>query len=61
MVLELLQSRRPLHHKLRQEKTLLPTMEFYASELKDLHEAWKQHLSESRPCPSLSMTLATVG
>lgn len=49
MVLEMLRDRRPLHEKLRQEKILLGTMEFYARELKARHEAWKQQLSEMRP------------
>ena len=49
MVLELLQQRPQLHQRLRQEKMLLGTMEFYARELKALHEGWKQELAETRP------------
>lgn len=49
IVLELLQNRPQMHERLRKQRMLLPTMEFYASELKDLHEAWKHHLSETRP------------
>jgi hypothetical protein len=49
IVLELLQSRPQLHEKLRQEKMLLKTMEFYSGQLKSLHEGWKQHLSQTRP------------
>jgi hypothetical protein len=49
MVLELLQQQPRLHNQLRRQKMLLPTMEFYAHELKDLHEGWKQHLAETMP------------
>jgi hypothetical protein len=49
IVLELLQNRPAVHEKLRRQRMLLRTMEFYASELKDLHEAWKLHLSETTP------------
>ena len=49
MVLELLQDRPQLHKRLRREKMLLGAMEFYARELKTLHEGWKQHLAETRP------------
>jgi hypothetical protein len=49
MVLELLQQRPRIHDRLRRQRMLLPTMEFYARELKDLHEGWKQHLAEARP------------
>jgi hypothetical protein len=56
MVLELLQNRPEVHEKLRRQRMLLKTMEFYASELKDLHEAWKQHLSETTPDSNQSQT-----
>jgi hypothetical protein len=49
IVLELLQNRTEVHEQLREQRMLLPTMEFYASELKELHEAWKQHLSWAKP------------
>ena len=49
IVLELFQNRPQVHEKLRRQRMLLKAMEFYASELKDLHEAWKQHLSETTP------------
>lgn len=49
MVLELIQGRRQLHKMLRQARILLQTMERYARELKELHEAWKQHLSATSP------------
>jgi hypothetical protein len=49
IVLELLQSRPEVHEQLRRERMLLTTMEFYAGELKNLHEAYKQHLAETNP------------
>jgi hypothetical protein len=49
MVLEILQDCPQLHRRLRQEKMLLKTMEFYASALKSLHEGWKARLAEIRP------------
>jgi hypothetical protein len=49
MVLELLEQRPEMYEQLRRQKMLLPTMDFYANELKGLHEGWKQHLAETRP------------
>lgn len=49
IVLELLQQRTELHEQLRKERKLLTTMEFYANELKEGHETWKETLVQSRP------------
>ncbi len=49
IVLELLQQRPRMHDRLREERTLLPTMERYARELKASHEAWKERLLQERP------------
>jgi len=49
IVLELLQQRQEMHEQLRRSRTLLATMERYASELKTRHEAWKELLSQARP------------
>ena len=49
IVLELLQQRTELHEQLRRERKLLSTMEFYANELKESHDAWKEMLTQSRP------------
>jgi hypothetical protein len=49
IVLELLKERTELHEQLRQERKLLTTMELYAKELKESHEAWKETLAQSRP------------
>ncbi len=49
IVLELLKQQPRLHDELRRQKMLLKTMEYFANELKSLHEGWKQHLAETRP------------
>ena len=49
IALELLQDRPQIQEKLRQQRMLLPAMEYYAGELKALHEAWKEHLAETNP------------
>lgn len=49
IVLELLQNRPQIHEQLRRQRMVLKTMEYYAAELKELHEAWKQHLSWAKP------------
>jgi hypothetical protein len=49
IVLELLQQRPQMHEQLRKERKLLTTMEFYAKELKESHEAWEETLGQQRP------------
>jgi hypothetical protein len=49
IVLELLQQRPQMHDQLRKERKLLTTLEFYARELKESHEAWKETVSQQRP------------
>jgi hypothetical protein len=49
IILEMLEQRPRLREELRQSRTLLPTLEFYASELKDSHEAWKERLVQAKP------------
>jgi hypothetical protein len=49
MVLELLKQRPELHDQLRQNRTLLPTMERLAVELKTRHQNWKGLLSQEKP------------
>ena len=53
MVLELIRQSSSLYEQLRASKTLLPTMEWYALQLKASHETWKSHLHESKPGSSL--------
>ncbi len=49
MILELLQQRPQLHDRLRKERMLLAAVDSYASELKNLHDAWKETLSRAKP------------
>ena len=49
MVLELLHQRPETQEQLRRTRSLLPTLESYARELKAHHEAWKEALSQTRP------------
>jgi hypothetical protein len=49
IILELLEQRPRMREELRQSRKLLPTLEFYASELKDSHEEWKGRLLEAKP------------
>jgi len=49
IILELLKQRQEMYYHLRKERKLLPTVQHYAQELKDSHEAWKDLLSEVRP------------
>lgn len=49
MVLELLHQRREMEEQLRRTRSLLPTLESYARELKTRHEAWKEALSQTKP------------
>jgi hypothetical protein len=49
IALELLQDRPQLYEELRSTKRLLPTLETYAIELKDLHQQWKARLRQARP------------
>ena len=46
---ELLQQRPQMHEQLRKERKLLTTLEFYAKELKESHEAWKEVLASANP------------
>ena len=49
IILEMLEQRPRLREKLRQSRKLLPTLEFYASELKDSHDDWKDRLQQAKP------------
>ena len=49
IILEILQQRTELHEQLRITRRLLPTVEAWAKELKDRHDAWKATLSQARP------------
>ena len=49
IILEMLEQRPKMREELRQNRTLLPTLEFYASELRDSHEDWKDRLLQAKP------------
>lgn len=54
MVLELLQARPKLHRQLAHARSLLPTLERLAGELKASHEWWQDLLSRAMPSSSRS-------
>jgi len=56
IILELLEQRPRIREELRQSRKLLPTLEFYASELKDSHERWKEQLLQAKPQSDPSQT-----
>ncbi len=49
MVLEILKDRPHYYEQLRQQRMVLKTMEMYALELKESHEAWKEQLAQANP------------
>jgi hypothetical protein len=49
IVLELLKEKPEIQKKLRRSRTLLPTLNRYARELKANHERWKERLSQAKP------------
>ena len=49
IILEFLQGRPQLYDQLLTNRTLLSTLERYASQLKTSHEAWKDQLWKARP------------
>ena len=52
--LELLRERTELHDQLRQQRLLLSAVDFYARELRESHQAWKELLTELRPASDRS-------
>jgi hypothetical protein len=49
IVLQLLEQHPQMYDQLRRQRQLLPTMEHFARELKSLHQAWKETLSQATP------------
>ena len=47
--MELLESHPEMYERLRQRRTLLPTLNRLSSELKARHQAWMQELRATRP------------
>lgn len=49
IALELMKEQKELHELLRSTRRLLPTLEVCAQQLKDIHETWKETLSQVKP------------
>ncbi len=49
IILELLQQRPQMHERLRQERMLMSTMDYYAMELRTRHLEWKELLLKQQP------------
>jgi hypothetical protein len=49
IIMELLEQRPQIHEELRRSRELLPTIELYARELKENHQAWKERLRQTKP------------
>jgi hypothetical protein len=49
IIYELLQQRPQMHKRLQKERKLLTTLEIYAKELKESHNAWKEVLAGENP------------
>lgn len=49
IVLELLQQTPQIYDQLLENRTLLPTLNLYASQLRDSHLEWKDRLFQAKP------------
>ena len=49
IILELIQQRPEMHEQLRKERKLLTTLEIYAMELKESHQAIREQLQQESP------------
>jgi hypothetical protein len=49
IVLQYLRQRPRLHNQLKSSRTLLPTLDAYANQLKSSHEALKEQLAQANP------------
>ena len=49
IVLQLLEQQPEIYDQLRKQRLVLPTMEHYAGELRTLHLAWKEMLTQAAP------------
>jgi hypothetical protein len=49
IVLQLLEQHPEIYDQLRRQRQVLPTMEHYALELRNLHLAWKETLTQASP------------
>jgi hypothetical protein len=49
IILQYIRQRPTIHNQLKSDRTLLPTLDLWANELKRNHEAWKEQLSQANP------------
>ena len=49
IVMQLLEQNPEIYERLRSKRALLPTLEYYAYQLKDNHQAWQNRLLPRRP------------
>jgi hypothetical protein len=49
IVLQLLEQQLEMYDRLRRDRKVLPTMEHYARELRSLHLAWMETLTQTTP------------
>jgi hypothetical protein len=49
IVIQLMEQQPEIYDQLRRERQVLPTMEHYAGELRTLHLAWKETLTQAAP------------
>jgi len=49
ITLDLLQEQPELYERLRSTKRLLPAMDDYATQMKQIHEDWKETLGQANP------------
>jgi hypothetical protein len=49
IVLHLMEQHPEIYDQLRRQRLVLPTMEHYAQELRNLHLAWKETLTQATP------------
>ena len=56
IALELIQEQPEIYEQLRQERTLLKTLNRYAADLKASHHAWTEQLRQAKPGSDPSQT-----
>ena len=49
IMLEMLLEHPAIAEPLRKNRTMMPTLEYYSAQLKNLHEAWMEELAKLRP------------
>ena len=49
IILQYIRQRPKIHNQLKSDRTLLPTLDLWANELKSTHEACKRRLAQANP------------